>query len=264
MQEKTAGGIATGPRDVIYEPLSGNLIVAMESQGVVVGTPDGKWTRYGVGDYTPMDFSFSGKTRLLLSDVDFWIVALALSLSLTGAALIYSQYGAEGSKLLAFTRITISATSVVASAAMLFLFGDSIAGDVPDSFNRLPVPAFILGALAVASSLLRPRYWLKVGASFGGMIALIVLLFMLWLHLGITLGLAMASAVVLTALGAFLLGHHVKTAEYRNWSVSAYSARFTRRQTVDSGQFLCRRCQRPNNPLARDCNSCGLPLGNET
>ena len=85
-QEKIVGEIVTWPRDIIYEPLSGNLIVAMGRQGVVVGTPDGMWARYGVGEYTPTDFSFTHKNRLLFSDVDFWVAALALSLSLTGAA----------------------------------------------------------------------------------------------------------------------------------------------------------------------------------
>ena len=268
VQEKTFGRVVPLPSDTVYEPHSGNLIIAMGRQGVVVGTSDGKWTRYAVGPISPLDFSFIGKTRLLISDVDFWVVALALALSMASVALIYAQHDPEGSKLLAATRILISGTSVVLSLAMLIQFGDSIASDVPSSFDRLAASAFTLGGAAVVSSLLPPRYWIKAGASYGGMIALVVLLFMLWLHVGLELGLAIPSTVVLTALGALTLGHHLRTAEYRSMSASAGSnpvdrwvARFSRRRTVESGPVLCRHCQRPNNPLAQDCHTCGLPLG---
>ena len=84
--------IVTGPSSIVYDERSGNLIAALGIQGVVVGTPDGAWTRYAVGRYSPTDFSFVGKTRLLLSNVGFWAASLALSLSMTGFALVLSQY----------------------------------------------------------------------------------------------------------------------------------------------------------------------------
>ena len=83
--------IATAPRNIVYDERTGNIIAAMGVQGVVVGTPDGTWTRQAVGRYSPVDFSFSGKTRLLLSNAGFWTAVSALSLSMTGAGRVVSQ-----------------------------------------------------------------------------------------------------------------------------------------------------------------------------
>ena len=264
VQEKPVGEVVNWPRDIIFEPLSGNLIVAMGQQGVAVGTPDGSWTRYGVGEYTPSDFSFTYKNQLLFSDVDFWVAALALSLSLTGAALVFSYHNPEASSLFAFTRCLISSAAAVISVALLLLFGDSIASDVPESFDRLTLPVFILGGLALVSSLLPPRYWLAGIVPFGGMVALIVLLFMFWLHAAIALGTAMFLAIALTLLMAFVLGYYLQLARYKRLSVSPYTnrwlKRFARRRTSRSGLVLCRHCQRPNNPLVVDCHTCGLPI----
>ena len=62
--------LTTAPRSIVYHEPSGNLIMAMGIQGVLVGTADGEWTRYAVGRYSPVDFSFLGKTGLLLSNGD--------------------------------------------------------------------------------------------------------------------------------------------------------------------------------------------------
>ena len=84
MQENDTQGfgrrfLTARPNDILYHADSGNVIAAMGIQGVVVGTPDGRWRRVAVGDYAPTDFSFSGKTQAL-----GWVVgAIALTLSLS-------------------------------------------------------------------------------------------------------------------------------------------------------------------------------------
>ena len=55
--------IATWPPSLFYDDQSGNLIVAMGVQGVVVVAPDGTATRVTVGPYAPTDFSFRSKAR---------------------------------------------------------------------------------------------------------------------------------------------------------------------------------------------------------
>ena len=109
----------TAPRHIVYEERSGNLIVAMGIQGVVVGTPDGVWTRHTVGRYSPVDFSFSGKTGLLLSNGGFWAAALALSLSMTGMALVLSQYRREGLPLLAVVALATVALLIALHIVLL-------------------------------------------------------------------------------------------------------------------------------------------------
>ena len=86
--------LATRPRNVLYHADSGSVIAAMGIQGVVAGTPDGRWHRVAVGRHSPTDFSFAAKTRTFLeSSWRVGIVAAALSLSaLTIAATTTSAY----------------------------------------------------------------------------------------------------------------------------------------------------------------------------
>ena len=58
--------ITTAPYSIVYDERSGNVIVAMGFQGVVVGAPDGRWTRVRVGRYGPSEFSVVQKFLLLL------------------------------------------------------------------------------------------------------------------------------------------------------------------------------------------------------
>ena len=77
---------------ISYDPRSGNLVVAMGLQGVLIGTSDGKWSRVAVGAYSPNDFSFAGKTLALLSNMSFWLTALSLSLSMTVISLVIALF----------------------------------------------------------------------------------------------------------------------------------------------------------------------------
>ena len=79
--------IATrGPYDIAYDPRSGNIVLAMGLQGVVVGMSDGQWTRINVGRYEPTNFSFVDRI-LPLQDWRFAVTALAIAVSFTALAL---------------------------------------------------------------------------------------------------------------------------------------------------------------------------------
>ena len=89
--------ITTRPLDLFYDSQSGNLILAMGLQGVVVVAPDGTTTRVAVGRYSPTDFSFGGKVRTFFSSLAFWGitvyntgVALLLAFSFAAIALVAS------------------------------------------------------------------------------------------------------------------------------------------------------------------------------
>ncbi len=75
----------TKPYGIIFDEISGNLIVAMGILGVVIGRPDGSWIEAGVGPYSPVDISFIRKLKLL-SASGFWISSLALALAFNGVA----------------------------------------------------------------------------------------------------------------------------------------------------------------------------------
>ena len=108
------------PHSITYDANSGNVIVAMGFRGVVVGTPDGQWARYAVGGYTPLDYSFSGKTNLLYSQFGFWITSLVLSLSMAAMGLIISRFK-ERHTWMIFAAPLIAVAVLVAPVALLFL-----------------------------------------------------------------------------------------------------------------------------------------------
>ena len=49
--------ISSGPQAIAYDKKSGNIVLAMGIQGVVVGTPTGEWFPLPVGIYSPTEFS---------------------------------------------------------------------------------------------------------------------------------------------------------------------------------------------------------------
>ena len=82
--------VTTGPYSVAYDERTSNVVVAMGLQGIVVGTPDGRWTREAAGRFAPTDFSIVPKL-LLLRDWELWLVAVAAALSFTALAMSLAE-----------------------------------------------------------------------------------------------------------------------------------------------------------------------------
>lgn len=59
--------VTTQANDIFVDNNSGNVIVTMGLQGIVVIQPDGTATPVRVGEFGPTDFSFLGKARILAS-----------------------------------------------------------------------------------------------------------------------------------------------------------------------------------------------------
>ena len=118
--------IASRPLGIVYDDASDNLVVALGIQGVVVGTPDGRWINVAVGRFEPTDFSFIGKTQLLLSDVEFWTAALAVCVSMTAFGLTASRYrfGDLLRTIVVLTATTLAAVGLVVglAAGLMFVF----------------------------------------------------------------------------------------------------------------------------------------------
>ena len=81
--------MTTAPLNITYHEGTGNVIVGMGLQGVLVGNSDEEWRRVAVEDLTPANFSFAGKALLAFSAY-FWVTALAISFSVVTAALVFS------------------------------------------------------------------------------------------------------------------------------------------------------------------------------
>ena len=61
------GRVTSRPLNLVYHEPSGNVVVSLAAEGVVIGAPSGSWSRVGVGDFQPTDFSYFGLLRLLLA-----------------------------------------------------------------------------------------------------------------------------------------------------------------------------------------------------
>ena len=83
--------VTTAPLSIAYDDRSGNVIVAMGSQGVVVGSSDGRWQRVAVQKYSPTDFSVSARMGLLGSFPAFWPMLLLFLASFPAFAVILAQ-----------------------------------------------------------------------------------------------------------------------------------------------------------------------------
>ena len=135
--------LANRPRAILYHADSGSVIATMGIQGVVVGTPDGRWRRVAVGVYSPTDFSFPAKARALAESG--WLVgaiALALSLSALAAAAAASAYKYDMKKDGAFVALVALGVLVAIGA---------IWAAIEEVWRVEPLPASIALAAALTS-----------------------------------------------------------------------------------------------------------------
>ena len=201
--------IGTRPYSITYDVCSRNLIVAMGVQGVVVGSPDGQWSRVAVGDYSPTDFSFRGKALFLVSNFDVWLIAFVLSLSMTEIALAVALFRSDiavcgvisamvaGDLLLRFAKpeepiTSLSLLSLIPYEAIVLTLG------------------FLFAYLAIRPSWRQLRQWPAVLVAFAGMNGLVILVFLIWVQLGFGLTFARISAFILVALAAVALAAYLK------------------------------------------------------
>ena len=276
--------LANEPKGLIYDETSGNLVLAMEIQGVVVGTPGGEWAEVAVGSFRPADFTFAAKTFWMVTHVGFWITALTMTVSMTAAGLVLSQYRVIRLLLLTLAALAVCVAMVIgiiALVASVASFNSSLAlligllspaaivvgalvfglrprlmplrdiflimaavvsllasvalllhfGQTSDGFPILVSIWFVIMAwalgLAVLPSLmdeltdLRPVVW-----SIAGNTGLVLLPTLLWLHLGISHGLARLAALALCAVAAIVLAAYVRRDQSRRkarWAARARS-----------------------------------------
>ena len=83
--------LTSEPQALVYDPRSGNVIVALGLLGVLVETADGELEHVAVGRYAPVDFSFGSKMRLLMTNIGFWAAAAGMAISWTSMGLVIAQ-----------------------------------------------------------------------------------------------------------------------------------------------------------------------------
>ena len=212
------------PRAIAYDDASGNVIAAMGLQGVVVIAPDGAWRAVAVGPFEPTDFSLVSKLRELGNFLFLWFAfAFAASFASLGfaPALLARQRGTSEHKCASFLM------AVPASLCVFYIVGAglypsetlpghfiSIPGN-PDFWN-LPVGGIVLVVAFAGIAANRPtwRQALAGAAAVAGMLLLVLLAFLLWLQVNLSLGYADLFALLFVGLAALAL-----------FSYTAYSTR---------------------------------------
>ena len=110
----------TAPLGISYHQISGNVVLAMGDVGAVVGNPDGEWIEVQVGDYAPVDYSYTAKLGRLWAQW-FWLSALATALLFTVLAAVVSLSWGPGILLDLAFGIIICLVALVAMAAMMLI-----------------------------------------------------------------------------------------------------------------------------------------------
>ena len=117
--------LAERPLSIVYNAKSDNLVVAMGIQGVLVGMPDEQWIRVRVGSYSPTDYSFWRKGRILMRSLEYWTGALLLSFAMVGLALLLANRSAKSLISLPF-ELAAGIGFVATLVAILLLTSDRV------------------------------------------------------------------------------------------------------------------------------------------
>ncbi len=285
--------ITTQPLAIVYDERSGNLIVAMGLLGVLVGTPDGEWSPYAVGPFTPTDFSLSGKMRLLLANLGFLAASVALSLSMAGAGLLLAQYRRGDLDLfvsafwvalvclmLLFLIFITSGWGIIL-VVLILVFVANRSGLIPKDDRGRKVLTLAVGILSILASG-------TLLVLFGGSDAEAFSYYYLWVYsiAVLALGLGIASLAVswwlkrywkavtaslvgmnLLVLLAFTLWLQLSIsldlAKASAFALTAFTAillaGYVRwRRTAADG--VCQRCKHQNENTSQFCTNCGLRL----
>lgn len=110
------------PKSIIYDPASGNVVVVMGWEGVVVGMPDGRWRRVAVGQYAPpADFSAADRLKLMLTHLGFWVSAFMVAVSFPAVAIVLSRCRERELLLGALAAFAIPAIAVAVAALIILI-----------------------------------------------------------------------------------------------------------------------------------------------
>ncbi len=174
--------ISTKPHDLFYDDRSGNLIVAMGLQGVVVIGQDGPAARVAVGLYSPTNFSLSGKVNTLFSSLLAWetvvYAAVAFLLAFSFAALALAGPAPSGWARLCFA-LAAAGSALLAITAGVYPhvpeapWEEDVIGGFALFFSGFGIIPFLLIAGGLPFARLTRRRALAIAAATIGMLLLI-------------------------------------------------------------------------------------------
>ena len=173
--------VTTFPYALFYDEQSGNLIVAMGLQGVVLVAPNGTSTQVAVGPYSPTDFSFGKKISALSSSLlqremaahTGLAVLMAFSFAALAVAGPVARAGLQASFILGAAASALLAV-VVGIYPKAHNPGD-VVEIIPVGVFAVALLAFLLTAAELAVARITLKRALAVTITSIGMLMLIVL-----------------------------------------------------------------------------------------
>ena len=191
----------TEPVNIVYHRGTGNVIVSMGLEGVLVGDGAENWRRVAVGEFAPTDYSMAGRIRTLFAG-RFWTAAVCIALLFTLAPAAAVRRRGESTRR-AVAVVVLAALGALA-AVLNFVVGPG--GDLITMLQVLWMTAGVastLTAAAIRLPYLREVPVMVLTATL--MTGVLALLALLWASGRVNLVLAVPAGLVLLCLIAYLL-----------------------------------------------------------
>ena len=213
--------IVIEPQAIHYDERSGNVIAATGLQGVVVGTPEGNWTRVGVGPYQPVDFSVLGRVKRLNHRV-MWTMGVALAASFTAFALVISLLQPNVSGWRTFLRETSGQIFAIGSLILAVVITGWFTAVYDEEWIGLTLTApgvvVVVGSI-ISILLLRPplRSFYLMAVCFAVLLLLFELSFFMWMSGSVELGTAKFTAMSLMGMTSVGMGVYIRRNLREDW-----------------------------------------------
>lgn len=85
---KNRDSVAQKFHSIHFDAHTGNIIAAMETDGVIVETPDGRSSRVVVGPWTPTYYPVASRMKLLITTPTAWLSILSIIVTFAAAAFL--------------------------------------------------------------------------------------------------------------------------------------------------------------------------------
>ena len=163
------GRVATRPLNLVYHEPSGNVVVSLAAEGVVIGDPSSSWSRVGVGEFQPTDFSYFGLLRLLLAGPWFWFGAFSFAMLFTVAGLLFADRPAT--QLPTLLNRLLAALRWVALLAIVFMALSPALDTFPPGWAWAVVLLFLFVSLLLGSGDVFMRIAVATLAGMGALVS---------------------------------------------------------------------------------------------
>ena len=188
---------------IAYEPVSGNVVAAIGTQGVLVASNEGMWKSVAVGPYFVKRFTQSDYISAMFQSFDFWYVAIFFPLSLTLLSMFlsspfrtpvlsgpargkYSPWEIDLRYLTWVLPLSVGMVIVMSIAVGVFSKDGIYSSSGPITFlNFLSAPAWVILAISATVLPLRRKWkfpWIILVLILCFMVATVVVAHLLWVY----------------------------------------------------------------------------------